>query len=217
MFKYVFTAIACLALAIPTAAPAQDCGCCEPAPAPCVKTRKRLKLVDVQKQVCRTKAVCTTDQCGCSKRKLVRQSQFVTRKQLTVVEEPVSSCGCQRGPGPWKKFVGALDRVKCKMGINPAKHCANGGCNSAPAMYAAPAASCGCASAAPAYTAPSAPCCGDGAMMAVPSVAAPVMGSQPLIEAAPMDASTPMVETPMVEAPMVEAPMVNADSILEVK
>ena len=81
MFKFVFSAFVCAAMCFPAASFAQDCGCgCEPAPAPCVKTRKRLKLVDVQKEVCRLKRVCTTDECGCSKSKLVRVKECVTRK-----------------------------------------------------------------------------------------------------------------------------------------
>jgi len=200
MFKYVFAAIVCLAISFPVAAPAQDCGCCQPAPAPCVKTRKRLKLVDVQQEVCRAKLVCGTDACGCPTKQLVRGKQMVTRKKLTLVEEPVDPCGC-KGRGPWKKFVKGLDRVKCKMGINPAKHCANGGCGS-PVM--APAAGCGCAAPAPA------PCCGGGAVaapmgssfMAEPSMASPVIAAP--VMADPMSTDV---------APLIEAPA--SSSILE--
>ncbi len=193
MFKYVFAAIACLAISFPAAAPAQDCGC-EPAPAPCVKMRKRLKLVDVQHQVCRPKMVCGTDACGCSKRQVVHQHQMVTRKRLTVVEEAVDPCGCKAGP--MKKLIKGLDRMKCRLGINPAKHCSDGGCGgAAPACgCAAPApAPCGCSAPAPAQS-----CCDGGEFTpiegvivtgpstAAPAVAAPVMADSVTTEAAPM-------------------------------
>ena len=113
MFKFIFPAIMCVALCCPMLVSAQDCGCapvvapapccqpasapcCEPAPAPCVKTRKRLKLVDTTREVCVRKTVCVTDECGCTKRKVVRVKECVPAKKLALVEVPVDPCkkGC---------------------------------------------------------------------------------------------------------------------------
>lgn len=144
MFKFVFSAVVCAAMCIPASALGQDCGCgtpapapapcCEaPAPAPCVKTRKRMKLVDTDRQVCRLKRVCSTDQCGCPTMKFVRESKTVTRKKITFVDTPVDPC---RG-GMMKRLRGRLASVGCK----PACGC------EAPAPAPEP---CGCEAPAPA-------------------------------------------------------------------
>ncbi len=148
MFKFVFSAVVCAAMCLPVATLAQDCGCgCEPAPAPCVKTRKRLKLVDVQQQVCKVKRVCTTDECGCQRSKLVRYKECVTRKKLTLVDTPVDPCR-----------KGLLARLGSRM--------KSAGCCEAPAPCGCEApAPCGCEAPAPA------PCGCDAA----PAMAAPVM------------------------------------------
>ncbi len=91
MFKFIFPAVMCIALCVPMVSNAQDCGCCEPAPA-CVKTRKKLVLVDHQKEVCRLKFACVTDECGCTKRKLVRVKKCVTRKRPALIDVAVDPC-----------------------------------------------------------------------------------------------------------------------------
>lgn len=164
MFKFVFSAVVCAAMCLPATSFAQDCGCdpaptpcCEPAPAPCVKTRKRLKLVDVQQQVCRLKRVCTTDACGCPKSSLVKVQQCVTRKKLTVVETPVDPCR----QGILKRLRGRLGSVGCKSACGCAAPAP------APCGCDAPAP-CGC-DAAPAPMVESIP-------MAIPTPAAPCCG-----------------------------------------
>ena len=92
MFKFVFSAIMLVALSCPTFSAAQDCGCCEPAPVCAPKTRKKLALVDVSREVCRLKSSCVTDECGCTKKKLVAVKECVTRKKLALVVVEVDPC-----------------------------------------------------------------------------------------------------------------------------
>ena len=102
---------------------AQDCGCCDAEPA-CQKTRKKLVLVDVSKEVCRLKRVCVTDECGCSKKKLIRVSECVTRKKLACVDVPVDPC---------KKscFAKLCDKLKAKCHKNDCcDPCDTCGCDS---------------------------------------------------------------------------------------
>lgn len=164
MFKFVFSAVVCAAMCIPAVSFAQDCGC-DPAPTPCCaapaptccapKTRKRLKLVNVQEQVCRVKRVCTTDGCGCPTTKLVRESQTVCRKKLTLVETPVDPCR----QGLLKRLRGKLGSMKSSCGCAAPAPAPCGcdapapcGCDAAPApMMAAPLAM---------PTPAPAPCCG---------------------------------------------------------
>ncbi len=170
MFKFVFSAVVCAAMCLPAATLAQDCGC-EPAPAPCVKTRKRLKLVDVQQQVCKVKHVCTTDECGCQKSKLVRYKECVTRKKLTLVDTPVDPCRkgilsrlksrmgslgcCNSAPEP----CGCEAPAPAPCGCDAAPEPAPCGCDAAPAMeYSAPAMEYSAPMAVP--TPAAAPCCG---------------------------------------------------------
>ena len=70
--------------------------CCQP------RQRTRLKLVCVQKEVCRRQRVCSTDACGCPTMRTVRVKKCVRR--LALVRVPVqirqrcchhhSDCGC---------------------------------------------------------------------------------------------------------------------------
>lgn len=98
MFKFVFSAIMAVALSFPMISSAQDCGCaptpvcCEPAPVCPPKTRKKLALVDVSREVCRLKSTCVTDECGCTKRKLVSVKECVSRKRLALVDVEVDPC-----------------------------------------------------------------------------------------------------------------------------
>ncbi len=139
MFKYVFAAMVCVAMSFPINAVAQDCGC----PAP---TRKRLKLEDVDREVCRTKLTCETNACGCPQRKLVREMETVTRKKLTVVDQPVDPC--RRRPlanlmNRMRNFGGALAGAGanscCEVAAEPC-------CGAAPEAAPTPAP-CGCGSA----------------------------------------------------------------------
>ncbi len=91
MFKFVFPAVVCVAMCFPMIAAAQDCGNCDPAPT-CVKTRKKLVLVNVQKERCRLKMACVTDECGCTKKKLVRVKECVTRKRPAIIDVAVDPC-----------------------------------------------------------------------------------------------------------------------------
>lgn len=92
MFKFVFSAVMAVALCCPMISAAQDCGCCEPAPVCAPKTRKKLALVDVSREVCRLKSACVTDECGCSKKTLVAVKECVTRKRLALVDVEVDPC-----------------------------------------------------------------------------------------------------------------------------
>ena len=101
MFKFVFSAIMLVALSCPTISAAQDCGCCEPAPVCCEpapacppKTRKKLALVDVSREVCRLKSNCVTDECGCTRTKLVTVKECVTRKKLALVDRDPCDKNC---------------------------------------------------------------------------------------------------------------------------
>ncbi len=91
--------------ALPGLASAQDCGCGDPAPVACCqdvcndccqpRTRTRLKLTCVDKEVCRRERVCTTDCCGCPTTKVVKVQKCVKRLALTRVEvQPRQRCGC---------------------------------------------------------------------------------------------------------------------------
>jgi len=86
MFKYVFSAIMLIALSCPMISAAQHCGCCEPGPTCAPKPRKKLKLVDVEREACRFETSCVTDQCGCHRSQLATVKKTVTRKKLELVE-----------------------------------------------------------------------------------------------------------------------------------
>ncbi len=80
------------------------CGCesagtCDPCNACtdcCKPTRKRLRLVRVNKEVCRTQRVCTTDCCGCPKSTRVRVRKCVSRLRLVRVEVPKRTRCCKK-------------------------------------------------------------------------------------------------------------------------
>lgn len=121
MFKFVLSAFVCLAFAVPASAQ-----CCDCAPK-CNAPQKRLGLVPVQRSLPQISLKCTTDSCGCSRRKLSIDRVCVTGSKLGLVDrEP---CG-----GKLRDFFSGL----------------GGGCGcGAPAPAPAP---CGCGAAAePAY------------------------------------------------------------------
>ena len=72
----------------------QDDCCCKP------RTRTRLKLVRVCKEVCRTEKVCTTDCCGCPTTKRVRVKKRVSRLRLARVEVPPRKRCCKPAVDP---------------------------------------------------------------------------------------------------------------------
>ncbi len=133
MFKLMFPAFLCLAFACPMMVQAQDCGCAEPDP--CQKTRKKLALVDVSREVCRLKRVCEVDACGCPTSKLTRVKECVTRKKLTLVDVPVDPCK--------PKLFGRLcDKLSglgcgCKNECDPCDTGCDSGCGCEGAAYPA--------------------------------------------------------------------------------
>lgn len=154
MFKLIFPAIMCVALCCPMIGNAQDCcaptPCCDAAPTCCApKTRKKLCLVDVQRQVCKRSFVCVTDECGCTSRQMVKTQECVTRKKLALVDVPVDPCkrSCLRNLGA--RMRSAMASRDC---------CEPDPCCDAGPMMAPMAAP---MMAAPMMAAPmSAPCCG---------------------------------------------------------
>ena len=91
MLKFAFSAVMCMAMCFPMMAAAQDDGGCAEKD-PCAKTRKKIVMVQVQKEVCRLKFECVTDECGCTKRKLTRTKECVTRCRPSIVEVAVDPC-----------------------------------------------------------------------------------------------------------------------------
>ena len=125
MFKFVLSAFVCLAFAVPASAQCCDCGSsCGP--------QKRLGIVPVKRSLPQISLKCTTDSCGCSRRKLSIDRVCVTGAKLGMVDrEP---CG-----GGLRGMLGGL------------RNLGGGGCGCG-AAAPAPAPSCGCsAEAAPSY------------------------------------------------------------------
>ena len=128
------------------AAPVADCGCDAPvADCGCApRTRKKLVLTKVCKEVTRCKRVCTTDCCGCPKKEWVKVKKTVTRNKLTCVDVPRRErCGCSLG----SRMKGLFSGCGCKAQADPcgceapvADDC---GCG---ASAPAPVADCGCGS-----------------------------------------------------------------------
>ena len=125
-------------------APVADCGCGEPvADCGCApRTRKKLTLTKVSKEVCRLKRVCTTDACGCPKREWVKVKKTVCRNKLTCIDVPARErSGCCLGSRLKGLFSGGCG---CRA---QADDC---GCDAAPVAdcgcgeVAAPVADCGC-------------------------------------------------------------------------
>jgi len=112
------------------------------------------KLEDVDREVCRTKLTCETNACGCPQRKLVREMETVTRKKLTVVDQPVDPC--RRRPlanlmNRMRNFGGALAGAGANSCCEEAAAepvAAEPCCGAAPEAAPTPAAApCGCGSA----------------------------------------------------------------------
>ncbi len=139
MFKFVLSAFVCLAFAVPASAQ-----CCDCAPA-CNAPQKRLGFVPVQRSLPQISLKCTTDACGCSRRRLSIDRVCVTGAKLGRVDrEPCNGgflkglfggggCGCE-APAP--------EPCGCEVAPEPAP-C---GCDAAPAYEPepAPVADCGC-------------------------------------------------------------------------
>ena len=124
-----------------------DCGCGAPEPSCCApRTRKKLALTKVSKEVCRLKRVCTTDCCGCPKKEWVRVKKTVCRTKLTCVDVPRKERSCCLG-GRLKGMMSRLGSCGCRSQADdcgcgePVADC---GCGEP-----APAADCGCGQAAP--------------------------------------------------------------------
>ena len=126
-------------------APVADCGCGEPvADCGCApRTRKKLTLQKVSKEVCRLKRVCTTDACGCPKKEWVRTTKTVCRTKLACVEVPRRERGgCCLGSRLKGLFSGGCgcgaQADPCGCDAAPVADCGCGG------EIAAPVADCGC-------------------------------------------------------------------------
>ena len=126
MFKYVLSAFICLAFAMPAAA---QCGCNT---APSCRTPKTLGFVPVKRKLPQISFKCTTDACGCSRRKLSLDCVEVTGARLGLVDK--KPCG----GGPLKGLLGGGGGGGCGCGA-PAPAPAPCGCGAAPA----PAPACG--------------------------------------------------------------------------
>lgn len=105
MSKFVVAAVLGLAFCFTGSVSAQDCcqpacpqvSCCQPTccQPTCCRTPKKLAFTCVTKTKCRLKFACVTDECGCTRRKLVRVPVTVTRKRLTLVDRCPQPCGCE--------------------------------------------------------------------------------------------------------------------------
>ena len=143
MNRFTMLLVLGTAFALPTFASA-DCGCgcdapvvagcgCDAAPAPCntcdtcntgcqdacgcKRTRTRLKLVRVCKDVCRTARVCSTDCCGCPTMKRVRVMKSVPRLKLVRVEVPARQRCCRPSCDPCDP-CGQAQPTSCGCGCN---------------------------------------------------------------------------------------------------
>ena len=161
MIKYVVVAVFSIC-ALPCFAAAQDCGCggdvvvdtgvssdcgCgAPEPSCCApRTRKKLSLTRVQKQVCRRTRVCSTDCCGCPTSKIVRQQKTVCRPKLTLVDAPARERCCRSrnrcSGGCLKGLLSRIGSGGCGGGCGAAADC---GCGAAADCGCGAAADCGC-------------------------------------------------------------------------
>ncbi len=183
MLKLMFSGILCLAFVCPTVLSAQDCDCCDAASV-CQKTRKKIALVDVTREVKRLKRVCETDECGCSKSRLALVSECVTRKRLALVDVPVDPCK----PNVLQRMT---DRVKS---LSFRRHACDEGCGCETCD-----SGCGCDSMT------------DSAYPAIgyPTDAAPMEMSYPSNAVAPMEMSYPAPSG----APTEIAPRHSGDAI----
>jgi len=77
-------------------APVADCGCCDATPCCCPQRTKKFEKVTYQKEVCRLRRVCVTDECGCTKSKLQRVPVCVTRTKCVRVCDPCKPKRCCR-------------------------------------------------------------------------------------------------------------------------
>ena len=142
MFKFVLSAFVCLAFAVPASAQ-----CCNTCNAP----QKRLGIVPVERCLPQISLKCTTDSCGCSRRKLSVERVKVTGARLGMVDRKPCGGGLRDMLGGLRSLGSNLGGGGCGCGA-PAPAPAPCGCSAAPAPAPAPAP-CGCAAAAsePAY------------------------------------------------------------------
>ncbi len=142
MFKFVLSAFVCLAFAVPASAQ-----CCDAAPTCCNAPKKRLGFVPVQRSLPQISLKCTTDACGCSRRRLSIDRVCVTGAKLGLVDrEPCGGLkgllGGLRSRGGCGCAAPAPEPCGCEVAPEPAP-C---GCEAAPEVIAepAPVADCGC-------------------------------------------------------------------------
>ena len=84
MFKFVLSAFVCLAFAVPASAQCCDsCNTCGP--------QKRLGVVPVKRMLPQISLKCTSDACGCSRRRLSVDCVEVTGARLGMVDR--QPCG----------------------------------------------------------------------------------------------------------------------------
>ena len=145
MFKFVLSAFVCLAFAVPASAQ-----CCDCAPA-CDAPKKRLGFVPVQRSLPQISLKCTTDACGCSRRKLSIDRVCVTGAKLGMVDRtPREPCKCGFLKGLFSGGgCGSPEPCGCEVvpepcGCEVVPEPAPCGCDAAPVYESAPVADCGC-------------------------------------------------------------------------
>ena len=138
MFKFVLSAFVCLAFAVPASAQ-----CCDATPC-CNAPQKRLGIVPVKRMLPQISLKCTTDACGCSRRRLSVDCVEVTGARLGMVDR--KPCG-----GGLRDMLGGLRNLGggCSCGAPAPAPCAAPepapcGCDAAPVYEPAPVADCGC-------------------------------------------------------------------------
>ena len=142
MFKFVLSAFVCLAFAVPASAQ-----CCNTCNAP----QKRLGLVPVERCLPQISLKCTTDSCGCSRRKLSVERVKVTGAKLGMVDRKPCGGGLRDMLGGLRGGGGLLGGGGgCGCGAPAPAPCAAPepapcGCDAAPVIVEpAPVADCGC-------------------------------------------------------------------------
>ena len=137
MFKFVLSAFVCLAFAVPASAQ-----CCDATPC-CNAPQKRLGIVPVERCLPQISLKCTTDCCGCTRRKLSVERVKVTGAKLGMVDRNPCRGGLLKG-----LFSGCGCDAPAPCGCEVAPEPAPCGCDAAPVyetvVEPAPVADCGC-------------------------------------------------------------------------
>ena len=142
MFKFVLSALFCLALAMPASAQ-----CCPPADCGCDAPKQRIGIVPVERRLPQITRKCVTDACGCTRRKLAIECVPVTGAKLGMVDRTPRKPCCLKGMFKKGCGCGAPAPAPCCETAPVVEDCGCGGdmveTYSEP-VYAAPAADCGC-------------------------------------------------------------------------